>query len=139
MSDAAYARERPGATQKERSLSGRCVLIAEDEYLLANDLSQALLGAGARIVGPFAATNRALTSLRHEADISAAVLDVNLRNAAVYPLADALVERSVPFVFMTGYMGEALPDRFAAVPCCHKPLRPRDAVALLAQRLHGEG
>ena len=139
MANAAETLQKPGAAGGKLPLSGHRVLIAEDEYLLANDLSRALLDAGARIVGPFATTSRAMTGLRREDGVTAAVLDVNLRNAAIYPLADALVERSVPFIFMTGYMGEALPDRFSAVPCCHKPLRAWDTVAMLVERLGGEG
>ena len=116
-------------------LRGLAVLIAEDEYLLASDIARELEQLGARTVGPFATTDRAMAAMAGTTAPDAAILDVNLRGTVVYPLADLLIELGTPFVFMTGYAGEALPSRLSAVPCCHKPLRARTAIDLLAKRI----
>ena len=116
------------------ALRGLAVLIAEDEYLLASDIARELERRGASTVGPFATTDRAVAALTGAAP-DAAILDVNLRGTVVYPLADLLIELGTPFVFMTGYAGEVLPTRLSGVPCCHKPLRARAAVDLLAEQI----
>ena len=116
-------------------LRGLAVLIAEDEYLLASDIARELERQGASTVGPFATADRAMAAMTGTATLDAAILDVNLRGTAVYPLADLLIELGTPFVFMTGYAGEALPSRLSGVPCCYKPLRARTAVDLLAKRV----
>ena len=115
-------------------LRGLAVLIAEDEYLLASDIARELERQGARTVGPFATTDRAMAAVTGTFTPDAAILDVNLRGTVVYPLADLLIELGTPFVFMTGYAGEVLPSRMSGVPCCHKPLRARTAVDLLVER-----
>jgi hypothetical protein len=50
------------------------------------------------------------------------VLDVNLDGEVVYPVADAVVERGLPFVFVTGYSAEGIDRRFAQVPVLQKPI-----------------
>jgi hypothetical protein len=55
-------------------------------------------------------------------DFQAAVLDVNLDGEMVYPVADAVVARGVPFVFVTGYSAEGIDRRFAKVPVLQKPI-----------------
>jgi hypothetical protein len=50
------------------------------------------------------------------------VLDVNLDGEMVYPVADAVLARGVPFVFVTGYSAEGIDRRFAQVPVLQKPI-----------------
>lgn len=50
---------------------------------------------------------------------------MNLGGEAVYPVADALAARGVPFVFASGYDAHMLPERFRGVPLCEKPLDPQ--------------
>jgi hypothetical protein len=52
----------------------------------------------------------------------AAVLDVNLAGEKIYPLAEQLSGRGIPFVFVTGYAADAIDDRFAGVPVLQKPV-----------------
>jgi hypothetical protein len=61
---------------------------------------------------------RLVTSSR----IQVAVLDVNLRDERVYPVAEALTLRRIPFVFASGYGSELEPDVYAGVPRCIKPI-----------------
>ena len=87
------------------------VLLAEDEFVIAQSLSLALQDAGATILGPAATTEQALRLLERTDRVDAAVLDVNLRGDTVYAVADALLARAVPFIFTTGYMASTLPPR----------------------------
>jgi hypothetical protein len=61
----------------------------------------------------------------HE-DIDAGIIDVNLGGEFVYPVADVLVARDIPFVFVTGYGVESIDSRFAHVPIIKKPVQRAD-------------
>ena len=67
--------------------------------------------------------------------LDGAVLDINLRDQRVYPVADALAARGVPFVFLTGYDAWVIPDAHVGVPRCEKPV----SSALLARMLSKVG
>ena len=83
----------------DQVLRGTRILVVEDEYLLADDLNNALADAGAHVLGPAASVEDATALIGNEATIDAAILDVNLRGDMVFPLADALRERGIPFAF----------------------------------------
>lgn len=103
------------------SLRGRRVLVVEDEYMLAEDLRCELEGAGAAVLGPVPSVADALALLARGPPPDAAILDVNLGGEMVFPVAEALRERGVPFVFATGYDAWSLPPAYAQVPRCEKP------------------
>ena len=107
----------------DQVLRGCRVLVVEDEYLLADDLSLALSSAGADVLGPVPSIAEATAEIAAGRRIDLAVLDVNLRGDMVFPVADALVERGIPFAFATGYDSGSLPDRFSAVPRFEKPFK----------------
>ena len=115
----------------EQNLQGCRILIVEDEYLLADDLSHALESAGAKVLGPLGSVEDATAFIAGEPSIDAAVLDVNLRGDMVFPVADALRARGVPFAFATGYDQWALPQRFADAPRVEKPFKADKVAALL--------
>lgn len=117
------------------NLSGRRILVVEDAYFIADDLRHALLGQGARIIGPLAEARQAHDVLASGIPIDGAVLDINLRGEMIYAVAEALLERDVPVLFATGYGHEAIPPRFAFVPVWEKPYDYDDLVASLALRL----
>ena len=110
------------------TLSGRRVLVVEDEYYLADDLARALRARGADVVGPVPSLERALAAACSE-PIDFAVLDLNLKGDHGFPVADALAERNVPFVFATGYDETVIPERHRDVKRWEKPF---DMDALLA-------
>lgn len=86
-----------------KALNGRWVLVVEDDYFIANDLLRQFKESGAEVLGPVASVEHALALIAATPQIDGAVLDVNLRDVMVYPVADALRDRGVPFVFATGY------------------------------------
>ena len=104
-------------------LNGCRILIAEDEYLLADDLCDELADLGADVLGPVGSIEAAAALIGAEARIDAAVLDINLRGKMIFPIADLLEERGVPFIFATGYDDVIVPDRYSDVRRIEKPLR----------------
>ena len=112
-------------------LAGRRLLVVEDEYLIAREVAQALRRAGAAVIGPVPTVDAALDAVSSAGTPDAALLDINLRGEAVYPVADALAERGVPVVFATGYDARSIPDRYAALPRCDKPIETRAVIRAL--------
>jgi DNA-binding response OmpR family regulator len=108
-------------------LAGRRILLVEDEYMLASDLAEFLERHGTSVVGPVGSVSEAL-ALVDATPIDAAVLDVNLRDERVYPVADVLIGRGVPIVFATGYDELLLQRPYLGLPRCQKPI---DKPALL--------
>lgn len=98
------------------------MLIVEDEYLIARDLSRYFRSMGAYILGPTSDVDAAAQQV-DAAD--AAVLDIDLDGRKVFPVADALMDRNVPFVFFTGRGDIAIPMRFRHVGHLSKPMNTR--------------
>jgi CheY-like chemotaxis protein len=103
------------------TLDGKCILIAEDESLIAMDLAEEVAESGGKVVGPVGSVDDALDIVA-TTPLDGAILDLKLRDQTAFPVADALAARHIPFVFETAYMraGEA-PARHAHVPCIEKP------------------
>ncbi len=115
------------------SLKGRRLLIVEDDYLIASDLANALQDLGIEILGPAGSVEAALELVERDGErLDGAVLDINLRDQRVYPVAKALATRGVPFVFATGYDAAAIPQAYAAAPRCEKPVDKMQVVSWLS-------
>ena len=110
-------------------LTGKKVLLAEDEYFIAQDMALAFTAAAAAVIGPAATVAQALRLVMTEPHLDGAVLDINLKGEMIYPVADALAARGVPFVFATGYHSGEIPRRFAHCTRCEKPVKA-DKVAM---------
>jgi len=118
--------------ERTTPLNGTRVLVIEDEYYLADDLSRALARAGAEIVGPIGTLEEA--SRQVEADeFDCAVLDMNLRGEFVFQLAERLVDARTPFIIATGYNQASLPDILVDVPRIEKPFAPHQVVEAIAR------
>jgi CheY-like chemotaxis protein len=111
-------------------LAGRRILLVEDELLVAMMVEDMLRDEGCAIVGPVGRVAPALKAAREES-LDAAVLDINLAGEAVYPVAKALAERKVPFVFTTGYERDALPAEHAHRSRLAKPFMPAQLIEKL--------
>lgn len=96
------------------TLAGRRVLVVEDDYVVAQQMADELRELGARIVGPVPTPDTALR-LAREQRLDAAVLDIHLRGGTVYPVADLLTGKGVPFLFATGYNPRVIPQRYATI------------------------
>ena len=103
-------------------ISGRRVLVVEDEALVLMLLTDMVEESGAIVVGPASTVGEAL-ELAQGADIEAALLDVNLNGQPVFPVAAALKARGVPFAFLTGYGRAGLPDEYADASVLQKPFQ----------------
>lgn len=112
-------------------LSSRRILVVEDEYLIAMDIARSLERKGATILGPAGSLTDAMPLASRESDIACAVLDINLRNETVFPVADILVERGIPFIFATGYEASIVPERHADRLLLEKPLDTENLVRLV--------
>ena len=109
------------ASQPQIAISGNRVMVVEDEALVAMVVTESLTNLGCVVVGPFSRCADAMAAVE-TGDIDAAILDVNLDGEMVYPLADMLVSRKVPFIFVTGYGAESIDRRFMHVPVIQKPV-----------------
>ena len=113
-------------------LSGRNILVVEDDFFVADELERNLNDAGAEVIGPFSRIDDAIETLRLRVGaISAAVLDVNIGGGTIYPLATKLREAGIPFIFATGYDARAIPDQFSAVQRLVKPVARQRLVGAL--------
>ena len=117
-----------------RALEGRALLVVEDEYLIAADMTFILEEMGAEVLGPAHSVATALDLIeRHGERLDGAILDINLGKEQVFPVADLLRSRNVPFIFSTGYDASVIPEAYVGIPRCEKPFDK----ALVATLLHG--
>lgn len=109
-------------TAASAPLSGLRVLLVEDEAIVAMLIEEMLSDLGCVVVEVAGTVSRGL-ALAADKDlrIDGAVLDVNLGGEAVYPVAEALIAKGVPFIFSTGYSTAGVQARYADVPVLAKP------------------
>lgn len=100
----------------------RRVLIVEDEILIGMLLEDMLSDLGYDVIATASRVEEA-TKLAREIEIDAAILDVNLNGQEVYPVAEILAERGIPFVFATGYGERGLPNAHQQRPTLQKPFQ----------------
>ena len=113
------------------SLEGRRFLVVEDEPLIGLDIVGALEGVEADVEGPVTTVERAL-ELIEQSRFDAVLLDANLHGSPVDRIANALSQRDIPFAFVTGYNGNALPEAFRGHPIVNKPFSHEQMVNVAA-------
>jgi CheY-like chemotaxis protein len=106
----------------ERTHAQIRVLVVEDEYLIRMLVEDMLADLGYSVVAAVG-TMTAATELAVSGDFNAAVLDVNLNGNEIFPVADILERRGLPFVFVTGYGERTLPERYRNWPALQKPFQ----------------
>lgn len=114
------------------SLSALKVLVVEDEALVSMLVEDMLSDLGCVVVGPAAEIEEALR-LANSADIDAALLDVNLGGRPIFPVADALKARGVPFAFASGYGEAGLSEAHRGALVLQKPFREADLRRVLEE------
>jgi PAS domain S-box-containing protein len=102
--------------------TGNRILLVEDEILVAMMMRDILTELGFSVIGPFSRLSEAMVAAVHE-EIDAGIIDINLGGEFVYPVADVLAARKIPFVFVTGYGVESIDGRFTCVPIIKKPVQ----------------
>jgi CheY-like chemotaxis protein len=112
-------------------LSGRRILVVEDEMMILANIEMALDEMGCTSISAAATIAEALALLDAKG-FDAAMLDVNLNGEKSYAVADALARHGIPFVFSTGYGDHGDRADFADRPVLRKPYLRRDLVAALA-------
>ncbi len=120
-------------------LKGLRILIVEDEPLVAMDLAAAVETLDGYSVGPVPTVAEALTLLQTET-IAAAILDANLLDRDITPVATILAETAVPFVVHTGTgLPNDLAQRYPDLPVIRKPAGSTAVLAALVQLLSPDG
>ena len=114
------------------SIRGKRILIVEDEILIAWELRRTIEEAGGIVVGLATSIAEARAAIVQTfADV--AFLDSNLRGSRSDELASLLVERNIPFAFVTGYDPKSLHPAFRDIAVIPKPFTPEDIVNTVAR------
>lgn len=117
------------------ALSGRRILIVEDESLILLTIQDIVEELGCEVAGAAMRAPAAIAILESQ-DIDAALLDVNLGNGQTsYPVADALAARGVPFAFLTGYGATGLLPAYRVRPVLSKPIDARGLESILRKMM----
>jgi CheY-like chemotaxis protein len=122
----------------DNSLSGRRVLVVEDEMMVLMLIEDMLADLGCESVSTAATVDRALT-LMDGRTFDVAMLDVNLNGQNSYPVADALAARGIPFVFATGYSDHVTRAGYPGRPVLQKPFKFERLVETLSGLLVEHG
>ena len=112
------------------------LVVVEDDYLIRMLLEDMLAELGydvAAAVGTLAEASE----LAAHGDFSAAILDVNLDGQEIYPVAEILAKRGLPFVFVTGYGERSLGEPYRDHPALQKPFQAAQLKAALDGLLAG--
>lgn len=117
-----------------RPLSGKRVLVVEDEMLVAMFIEDALTEQGSLVIGPATVVSDALALLRRE-KIDVAVLDVSLNEEETYPVAEELHRQAIPFIFATGYGASGVKSGYEQHGTLQKPFQESQLIALLHDAL----
>lgn len=117
------------------------ILMVEDEMNLAMMLEDILDDAGYSVLKA-ARLPKALELMAQfysdgENRIDAAILDINLAGVQVFPLADVLLSRGVPFVFTSGYGRDGIPDDYRGSAVLQKPYSAESLLSMLQAMIRG--
>lgn len=118
-------------------LSGVRVLIVEDEFLVAIQLEDTLSALGCDVLEPAHSMDEAEKAVA-ESEFDVAVLDINIAGKAIYPIAEVLGARGIPFVFTTGYSREHIEEAWREAPTLRKPYLALELRRVLEQALGRE-
>ena len=118
-------------------LEGISVLLVEDEAILAIDVTGIIEMAGGRVVGPAYSLGQGFRWL-DRGKFDCAVLDINLHDELVFKLADALIERGIPIVFLSSYSLNIAPRHLRERPLVHKPFSTHSLVEAIRAQAAGK-
>ena len=110
-----------------KPLRGLDILVVEDHYFVATEMTRLLRDLGAEIIGPVACLP--LDAPTRSRSLDLALLDVQIRGGTCFPLVDEMVGRGVPVALVTGYDRDTLPCRYRDLPRLEKPVERADLAA----------
>jgi DNA-binding NtrC family response regulator len=111
------------------------VLVVEDEFIIALDLSETVRDLGFKVEGPFADKEHAFIAIDREMP-DCAILDVKTADVEVYPLADALADAGVPLIFHSGHIPpDELAERYPQARACAKPCPPDRLITMIGSAI----
>lgn len=123
---------------KGSSMSKVRALLAEDSYIILVGLETLLEENGIEVVGTAATLDSLFGLVEFKPDI--AILDVNLNGEMVFPVADLLIERGIPIVFVTGYEAKKiLPPHLLTSPVVQKPYDPDELLCVIENAIGHRG
>lgn len=114
------------------ALAGKRIMVVEDEAMIWMLIEDCLVDHGCTPVGPLSRVEDALRAAEGET-VDAALLDVNLVGVPVYPVADVLARRGIPYGFLTGYGEVGLREAYRARPVLKKPFMQKDLIGLVTR------
>lgn len=111
------------------------VLVVEDEFIIALDLSETVQDLGYELEGPYADRRTALVSVEAELP-DCAILDVFAADGEVYPLADKLSQAGVPIIFHSGHVAPSdIAERYPHAQACAKPCPPDRLIHMIGSAI----
>lgn len=113
-------------------IAGLRILLVEDESLVAMLVEDALEALQCQVIGS-ASRLRSARVLAEREGFDLAILDINLDGEPIYPVAEVLTRRGIPFVFLTGYGAAGVAEPFRDRPILQKPFHVQELREILAQ------
>jgi len=126
------AAKPPAGGERAPDALRKLVLLVEDEPTVSMMLTDLLSKFGHKVDGPYNRFNEAMIAATTN-NVQAGVLDINVGGEKIYPLAEILTKRNIPFVFVTGYSADSIDSRFSHVPVLQKPIQPEALQAIISQ------
>jgi DNA-binding response OmpR family regulator len=121
---------------QNKPLSERSILLVEDDIILSTDIAFALTDAGCKAIVPTTSNAAALSAMVHYI-FDVAILDVNVQNEWVFPVANALDTVGIPFLFLTAYSHDSIPAEHRRRPFIQKPHHPEGLLDALVELIDG--
>jgi DNA-binding response OmpR family regulator len=106
--------------------------VVEDEYFIAEEIKAVLAELGAAVIGPLSDRLKAMAMLS-DTEIDCAVLDIDISGRAIFPLIGELRRRDIPWLYVSGYSEELVPEAWRGRAHLEKPV----AADALVASIHG--
>lgn len=99
------------------------ILVSQDEFLVYLVLEDELRSEGYDVLGPFSSVQATREAVANE-HVDLVLLDINMGGCMAWPIADELISRNIPFIFLSGDAADTLPERYRNVQRIGKPYDP---------------
>jgi len=107
------------------------LLLVDDEAIVGMEMESHLRSLGYSVIGPLLRLQEAMDAVNSHQDIDGAILDINVRGGLIYPVAEILVKKGIPFILVTGYSLNTIREEFRKYPMLHKPFNMVKLTAII--------